>query len=119
MKINEIFDTEHDRDGADQKKQDLGFNIAQDLHIHMKNDPMFYRKQYYPTLAKLQDTLKRGEPIDVRKELLPMVTKAKDHYCAKYNLPKRPEDLMQDEDVNALIEKIYGEEMELIRKGDY
>ena len=71
MKINEFIDSEHNHDSNDQKK-DLGFNIAHDLHIHMKNDPMFYRKQYYPTLAKLQDTLKRGEPIDVKKELLPM-----------------------------------------------
>ena len=119
MKINEFLDSEHTHGDSDQKKKALGFNIAHDLHIHMKNDPMFYRKQYYPTLAKLQDTLKRGEPIDVKKELLPMVNTAKDHYCAKYNLPRRPEDLMQDEEVDALIEKIYGEEMELIRKGDY
>ena len=118
MKINEFIDSEHNHDSNDQKK-DLGFNIAHDLHIHMKNDPMFYRKQYYPVLAKLQDTLKRGEPIDIKKELMPMVNKAKDHYCAKYNLPKRPEDLMQDEEVDSLIEKIYDEEMELIRKGDY
>jgi len=48
-----------------------------------------------------------------------MVNNAKDHYCAKYNLPKRPEDLIQKEEIDSLIEKIYGEEMELIRKGDY
>ena len=72
MKINEFIDKEHDHD---DKKTDLGFSVPYDLHIHMKNDPMFYRKQYYPTIAKLQDTLKRGEPIDVKKELLPMVTR--------------------------------------------
>ena len=114
MKITEFINSEHD-----DKKTDLGFNVPEDLHIHMKNDPMLYRKQYYPRIAKLQDTLKRGEPVDVKKELLPMIAKAKDHYCAKYNLPKRPEDLMHDEEVDALIEKIYGEEMELISKGDY
>jgi len=103
----------------EDEKHELGWNVAEDLHIHMKNDPMFYRKQYYPCMSRLQDQLKQGNPIDVRKEMLPMIEKAKDHYCAKYNLSKRPEDLLYDEEVDALVEKIYGEEMELFREGDY
>jgi len=61
MKINEFTDIEHNHG---DKKNELGFNVAHDLHIHMKNDPMFYRKQYYPTIAKLhvgnQSTLKKN-----------------------------------------------------------
>ena len=72
-------------DENEDEKHQLGWNVAEDLHIHMKNDPMFYRKQYYPCMAKLQDQLKQGNPIDVKKEMMPMISKAKDHYCAKYN----------------------------------
>ncbi len=114
MKINEFID-EHN----DESKPNLGFDVVSDLHVHMKNDPMFYRKQYYPTIANMQDRLKQGNPIDTKKAMLPMVNKGINHYCAKYSIPKRPEDLMQSEEIDALIEKIYGEEMELIEKGDY
>ena len=35
-------------DENEDEKHHLGWNVAEDLHIHMKNDPMFYRKQYNP-----------------------------------------------------------------------
>ena len=114
MKINEFINDEND-----ESKPNLGFDVVGDLHVHMKNDPMFYRKQYYPTIASMQDSLKQGNPIDTKKAILPMVQKGISHYCGKYNIPRRPEDLLQAEDIDALVEKIYGEEMELNEKGDY
>ena len=48
--------------GEHEAKSDLGWNIIEDLHIHMKNAPMFYSKHYYPCMAKLQDQLKQGNP---------------------------------------------------------
>ena len=115
MKINEFSD-KHDHD---YQKPDLGFNVVEDLHIHMKNDPMFYRKQYYPAIANMQDQLKSGNPVNPKEAMLPMVKQGINHYCAKYNIPRKSEDLLQDEEINALVEKIYGDEMELIRQGDY
>jgi hypothetical protein len=53
VKINEFHDSEQD----DNK---LNFSIVHDLHTHMKNDPMFYRKQYYPTMCGCQDKLQKG-----------------------------------------------------------
>ncbi len=114
MKITEFIDKQ---DPAE--KPELGFNVVEDLHIHMKNDPMFYRKQYYPTIAGMQDNLKSGNPIDTKLAMLPMVKQGINHYCAKYNIPRKPEDLLQQEEIDSLVEKIYGEEMELIRQGDY
>ena len=99
--------------------KDLGFNVIEDLCQHMRNDPIFYRKMYYPTMATMQDKLKKGEPIDQRQHMEPMVDKACQHYCSKYDIPKRPEELLSDEDKTAIIEKIYGDEMEMIRDGEY
>ena len=111
VKINEFHDGEQD----DNK---LNFSIVHDLHTHMKNDPMFYRKQYYPTMCGCQDKLQKGESIGP-EDLMDMINKGVKHYCNKYDLPKRPDDLLAQEEVLSLAEKIYGEEMESMRKGDY
>ena len=103
----------------EQEFKPLEFDVVEDLCIHMKNDPMFYRKQYYPTLALMQDKLKKGETVDQREMLMPMINMAKTHYCSKYDIPKKPEDLLTDDQCTAIIEKIYDEEMELIRDGAY
>lgn len=103
----------------DENTTDLGFNVIEDLCQHMKNDPMFYRKMYYPTIAGIQDKLKKGETIDQREMMMPMIDKGCQHYCSKYDIPTSPEDLLTDEDKTAMVEKLYGEEMELIRDGDY
>ena len=103
----------------DKYEEDLGFNVIEDLCQHMRNDPIFYRKMYYPTMATMQDKLKKGEPIDQRQHMEPMVDKACQHYCSKYDILKRPEELLSDEDKTAIIEKIYGDEMEMIRDGEY
>ena len=57
----------------------LGFNVVDDLCQHMRNDPIFYRKQYYPTMAHMQDKLKKGEPIDTMECMGPMIDKAPKH----------------------------------------
>ena len=100
-------------------KKGLPFDVVEDTLCYMRNDPMFYRKQYYPAIANMQDQLKSGNPVNPKEAMLPMVKQGINHYCAKYNIPRKPEDLLQDEEINALVEKIYGDEMELIRQGDY
>ena len=103
----------------DKHEEGLGFNVVEDLCQHMRNDPMFYRKQYYPMMALIQDKLKKGETLDQREMLSPMIDKGVKHYCSKYDIPKSPEELLTKEDYTAIVEKIYGEEMEMIRDGEY
>ena len=47
----------------DKYEQDLGFNVVEDLCQHMRNDPIFYRKMYYPTMATMQDKLKKASQL--------------------------------------------------------
>ena len=35
--------------------KELPFDVVEDAIVFMRNDPMFYRKQYYPTVTKLAD----------------------------------------------------------------
>ena len=43
MKLKEFTDIDID------KKEDIGYDIIDDLKCHMRDDPMFYRKMYFST----------------------------------------------------------------------
>lgn len=100
------------------EKTDLPFSVVQDLHTHMKNDPVFYRKSYYPTMCDCQSKIKAGQPIGPG-DLNNMIETGVKHYCSKYDLPKRPDDLLSKEEKMSLAELIFGEEEELLRNGEY
>ena len=48
-----------------------------------------------------------------------MVEKAIHHYCEKYDIIKSPTELLTKEDKDALIQEIYNEELEEVKKGEY
>ena len=112
MKINEFADIDP------TKENDLGFDIIGDMQVFMKNDPMFYRKQYYPTMAGLQDKLKGGRS-PVPQDLSPMIDKGCQQYCNKFDIPRDPTKLLTKEEYNSLAEVICSEEMEALRNGEY
>lgn len=103
------------------KKDDLElpFNVVEDAIVFMRNDPMFYRKQYYPTVAKMADLTRAGKPVDPKGFVMPMVTKGIEGYCEKYKLPRPSDSLFGEEDRINLMNRIYEEEMEQIHKGEY
>lgn len=111
MKIVEFFSSE---------KQDTPpFNVVDDLTIFMRNDPMFYRKTFFPAMADVSDKLERGESVDPIIVLRPVVDKGINSYCKKFMIKKRPEDIFSDDDRKLAMQKIYSEEMPYIKKGGY
>ena len=101
------------------EEKDVKFDLVDDTSFYMKNDPSFYRKQYFPTFSKIADKHRSGKAIDPRQELGPMIDKGVSAYCQKYNLAKNPEELFTQEQRDALIDKLFAEEMDEIKKGDY
>ena len=85
----------------------------------MRNDPEFYRKEYFPAMASIADMHEKGNAIDPRKSLRNMVDNGCSSYCKKYNLAKNPEDVFTQEKRDAIIDKLFGEEMEQIKNGEY
>lgn len=95
----------------------MPFDVVDDVQQYMKNDPMFYRKVYYPTMCKMQDELKSQNNA---KDLIgPMVELATKGYVECYKINKLPEDLLTTEDYDDIINRIYEDEIEALRKGDY
>ena len=56
------------------------FDVVDDAIVFMRNDPMFYRQEYYPRVCKLADRHREGKKTDPVKLFAPMVEKA----CADF-----------------------------------
>jgi len=97
----------------------LPFDVAEDVKIFMRNDPMFYRKQLFPTIMNMKKCYDDKTEFNPHKSLLPVVDSALTQYCRKFKLPKRPEDLLDKKEKLSLVDSLYAEEMTNIKKGEY
>ena len=57
---------------------ELGFDLVDDTCMHMRNDPNFYRKEYYPMACKM-NSLKT-------EDLMPLVDSAFEQYHKKFSI---------------------------------
>jgi hypothetical protein len=48
-----------------------------------------------------------------------MVEQALQSYCRKFNIARMPDDIFNNDDRQAIIDKIFEEEMEQIKNGEY
>lgn len=112
MKILEFTNSENN-------KLRLDFDNVEDLGIFMRNDPMFYRKQFFPCMAKISDKLDAGKKCDPVKDIGPCVDNACEAYCNHFDLPQEPKTLFPVEDRRAVVSKLYSEEMPNVKKGMY
>jgi len=103
----------------DRKDNDVPFNVVDDLAIFMRNDPMFYRKTFFPAMADASDKIERDESIDPSVFIKLIVNKGVNSYCKKFIKDKRPEDIFTKEDIDGCCKKIQAEEMPNIKKGMY
>ena len=75
MKLNEVQEKQQD---------EIPFDVAEDLAIFMRNDPMFYRKTFFPAMADVSDKMEKGDSIDPAVMLKPIVDQGVKGYCKKY-----------------------------------
>lgn len=100
-----------------EQPDDLPFDVVDDVQQYMKNDPMFYRRVYYPTMCKMQECMEsQNDPKDLVGPMVELATKL---YVKKYNINKKPEDLLTSEDYDDIINRVYEDEVEALRNGEY
>jgi hypothetical protein len=100
VKLNEF----HDMEIPDEILPKPDFNVGEDLLIFMRNDPMFYRKTFFPAIEDFKTTKKK--PVLVR-----LVKKGLGSYCNKFNIPNPQEDLMSDGDIIELVKQIISDDI--------
>ena len=71
----------------------------------MRNDPMFYRKNFYPALEQYKSSKDKGC-------LNKMVSQGLDGYVQKFNIPNPKQSLMNSGDMKELVAQIITDEME-------
>jgi hypothetical protein len=104
---------------VEEKQDEVPFDVVEDLAIFMRNDPMFYRKTFFPAMADVSDRMERGESVDPAMFIAPVVDKGVNSYCKKFVKDKRPEDIFTTEDKTSCVKKIQAEELSNIKKGMY
>jgi len=93
-------------------ENDLNFDIAEDLYIFMKNDPLFYRKQYFPVVDVIADKYKENNEIDYKTKIKPVIENGLGIYIKKFNLDERLKDIFSEQDVDKVIDKIFADDIE-------
>ena len=96
----------------------LPFDVIEDLMVYMQNDPMFYRRHMYPKMIDVQEAVKGGGKVN-KKDLIPMIDHAIASYVKKFNINKRPADLLTTEEKMECISKLLKNEVDNFRKGMY
>ena len=110
MKIFEVTEV--------RENDSLGFDLVDDASYYMRNDPSFYRKEFYPCMSKVADKHTAGASID-KNMIMSMVERGINKYVQEYNLGRSVADVFKQPDRDALVDKLFSEEIEEIKKGDY
>ncbi len=97
----------------------LDFDLVEDALVYMRNDPMFYRKEYFPTVSKMADMQRSGSSYEPNDILEPMITRGINSYCKKYKLANMPDDIFNLDNRRKLLNKVREDELKQIDKGDY
>ena len=87
------------------------YDVPSDLLIFMRNDPMFYRKNFFPAIDKYKENTKDTSPIEN------MIKVGLGQYCDKFNIENPKEEMMGDGDIQDLVRTIIADEMEELDEG--
>ena len=102
MLLKEFFNSEQD-----SEKARFDFDVADDVHQFMINDPMFYRRTYFPAVTKMCGQHKKGVEIDPSTTLRPIILNACKQYVEKFGINADSESLLDETEIELLATKIY------------
>lgn len=102
-----------------KESQQMNYDVVEDTIIFMKNDPMFYRKEFFPAINKIAEIVRAGKTINKNQHLTPMIEKGCDAYTSRYHQGKTSEEIFTPQDRSDLMQSIYSTAIEEIDKGEY
>lgn len=105
MLLREFFNSEQD-----SEKARFDFDVADDIHQYMVNDPVFYRRHYFPKVTKMCDRHKKGIEINPTSELKTVILNACNQYVEQFGINADPDSLLDEYELEAIAIKIYNTE---------
>jgi hypothetical protein len=98
------------------QEDNLPFDVAEDTYVFMKNDPVFYRKSYYPEMVSLSKQYAKGADVNFESSIAPLVKKGIKEYCKQFDINPRD---FQNNHFTTISERIKEDEYEEIKEGNY
>ena len=98
VKINEFHNQE-----SENLYPQPDYDVATDLMIYMREDPVFYRRKYFPALEDYKSSKKE-------KFLVNMIRNGLHNYCEKFGLPHDKEELLGDGEIHEMVRNIIADE---------
>ena len=93
-------------------------DLLDDLEFFMTHDPKFYRRTFFPMIARVRDHIKSGKQCS-DTAFRSTVDSACDEYCSKFKIPGNPKSVFTDVDRDKVARSIFGKEHDNIAKGVY
>jgi hypothetical protein len=93
-------------------------DLCDDLQVFMRNDPLFYRKIFYPEIVKVRDRIKSGKRCE-ETCFRNCVDRAADAYCEKFKVSTNPISVFTEVDRDKVARQIFAKERDNIIKGRY
>ena len=87
------------------------FDVPADLLVFMRNDPMFYRKNFFPAVEEYKKNKKNTKPLEN------MINQGFDQYCTKFNIQNPKKEIFNIGDVKRLVAEIISDEMKDLNEG--
>jgi len=97
----------------------LNFDVVDDVIVFMRNDPQFYRKSFFPTMSKIADMHRAGQDVNPQECMSGMIENALNSYCKTFKVADIPDEIFTQDDRSSIIDRVFSEEMEQIKKGEY
>src|SRR5210317_1191708 len=107
VKINEF----HDMDIPQEIIPKPDYDVPSDLILFMRNDPMFYRKNFFPAIDKYKENTKDTLPLES------MIKRGLGQYCEKFQIETPQDELMGEGDIQDLVRQIIADEMDDLSEG--
>lgn len=104
VKIFEIREVEKQEIEQHLEVPKIDYNIAEDLLTYMRNNPLFYRREYFPTIEDFKQSRNT-------KSLMPMIRKGLHAYCDEYKLPHDRNKLLGHGDIDEIITAIMRDDL--------
>ena len=106
VKINEFNDMEI----PDEIYPKPDYDVKEDLKVYLRNDPMFYRKSFFPAFEDYKATKKTAG-------LMAMANLGLKNYCDKYELPFAPKELMESQELITMVNELIQDELDAMNEG--
>jgi len=84
-------------------KDNIGYDLVEDIYQFMLNDNVFFRKHFFPVAKQVSDSQMTEKDANIWN---PCVDQAIKEYFKKFKIKAKPEKIISVEDRQSLVSKI-------------